>query len=92
MKRAPRGPQLGSRNADRIDAFLWLQVLKQGFHGGSVVKNPPANAGDAGSIPDEEDTLEKEMATHSSIVAWEIPWTAEPGGFSQWGHSRVRQS
>ena len=73
MKRAPQGPQLGSRNADRIDAFWWLQVLKQGFHGDSVVKIPPANAGDAGSIPDEKDTLEKEMATHSSIVAWEIP-------------------
>ena len=28
----------------------------------------------------EEDTLEKEMATHSSILAWEIPWTEEPGG------------
>ena len=51
MKGAPQGTQLGSRHADRIDAFLWLQVLKQGFHGGSVVKNPPANAGVAGSIP-----------------------------------------
>ena len=51
MKGAPQGTQLGSRNADRIDAFLWLQVLKQGFHGGSVVKNRPAKAGDASSIP-----------------------------------------
>ena len=45
-----------------------------------VVKNLPANAGDAGSIPGLEDPLEKEMATHSSIVAWEIPRTEEPGG------------
>ena len=37
---------------------------------GSVVKNPPANAGDAGSTPDP---LEEEMATHSSILAWKIP-------------------
>ena len=33
-----------------------------------------------------EDPLEEEMATHSSIVAWRIPWTKEPGGHSQWGH------
>ena len=40
-----------------------------------------------------EDPLEKEMATHSSILAWEIPWTEEPGGlYSPWGHKRVRQT
>ena len=46
-----------------------------GFPGGSVVKNLPANAGDTGyvgSIPGWEDPLEKEMATHSSILAWRI--------------------
>ncbi|MDK7068669.1 hypothetical protein QP359_09440, partial [Lactobacillus paragasseri] len=32
--------------------------------------------------------LEKEMATHSSILAWEIPWTEEPGGYSPWGHKK----
>ena len=37
------------------------------------------NAGDAGLIC-QEDPLEKEMATHSSILAWEIPWTEKPGG------------
>ena len=53
--------------------------------GGSVVKNLPANAGDPGSIPGferspgREDPQEKEMATHSSILAWEIPWTEKPG-------------
>ena len=40
-----------------------------------MVKNPPANAGDMGW----EDPLQKEMATHSSIPAWEIPSTEEPG-------------
>ena len=53
-----------------------------------VVKNPPANAGevrDAGSIPGQEDPLEKGMATHCSILAWEIPRTEEPGGYSPWG-------
>ena len=54
---------------------------KEGFSGGSVVKNLPANAGDVGLIPGLgrfpgwEDSLEKEMATHSSILAWEIQWT-----------------
>ena len=33
----------------------------------------------------QEDPLEKEMATHSSVLAWEIPWTEEPGGCSPWG-------
>ena len=46
---------------------------------GSVVKNPPDNAGDTGLIPSQEDPLEKETATHSSILAWEIPWTQELG-------------
>ena len=53
-----------------------------GFPGGSVVRNLSANAGDTGSIPEDplgEDPLEKEMAIHSSILAWEIPWTEEPG-------------
>ena len=45
--------------------------------------NLPANAGDAGSS--WEDPLEKEMATHSSILAWEIPWTEEPGGLWSMG-------
>ena len=44
-----------------------------------MIKNPPASAGDPGSIPGWEDPLEKEMATHSSNLAWEIPWTEEPG-------------
>jgi len=44
-----------------------------------VVKNPPANAQDAGLIPGWGRTLEKEIATHSSILAWEILWAEEPG-------------
>ena len=49
------------------------------FPGGSVIKSPPANAGDTGSILGQEDPMEKEMATHFSILAWEIPWTEDPG-------------
>ena len=57
-----------------------------------MVKNLPASAGD---IRDEvrslgqEDPLEKEMATHSSILAWRIPWTEEPGGLQSMGLQRV---
>ena len=37
-----------------------------------------------------EDPLEKGMATHSSIIAWRIPWTEEPGGlYSPWGHKEL---
>ena len=36
--------------------------------------------------PGWEDPLEKEMATHSSTLAWRIPWTEEPGGLHPWGH------
>ena len=40
-----------------------------------VVKSPAASAGDGGSIPGTGDSLEKEMATHSSILVWEVPRT-----------------
>ena len=56
-----------------------------GFPGHSVVKHPSANAGVG-----QEDPLEKGMATHSSILAWEIPWTEEPGGLQSVGVQRVR--
>ena len=57
-----------------------VSILRQVFADDSVVKNLLDNAGDVGSIPGSEDPLEKERATHSSILAWEIPWTKEPGG------------
>ena len=45
-----------------------------------MAKNLPANAGDVVQSLGQEDPLEKEMATHSRVLAWEIPWTEEPGG------------
>ena len=42
--------------------------------------NPPASAGDTSQALGQEDPPEKGMATHCSILAWEIPWTQEPGG------------
>ena len=59
-----------------------------GFPGSSVVKNLPANAGDVGSILGQEDLLGKKMATHSSILAWEIPWTKGPGGLQSMGSQK----
>ena len=51
------------------------------FPDGSVVKNPPANAGDTALILGVgRSPLEREMVTHSSVLACEIPWTEEPGG------------
>ena len=51
------------------------------FPGGSVVKNLPANAGDSSSIPGSgRSPGEGKMATHSSILAWTIPHTEQPGG------------
>ena len=55
-----------------------------------VVKNLPANAGDARDVDlGQEDPLEEGMATHSSILAWRIPWTEEPGGLQCMGSLRV---
>ena len=54
-----------------------------------MVRNLPDHAGatrDAALIPGQEDPLREEMATHSSILAWKIPQTEEPGGLSPWGH------
>ena len=59
-----------------------------GFPGGSVVKNLPAHTGDAGLIPGPKDPLEEEMATYSSILAWKIPWTEEPGGLQSMGSQK----
>ena len=51
-----------------------------------MVKNPPANEGDAGSILwGQDDSLEKEMATRSSILFREMPWTEEPGRLQSMG-------
>ena len=60
-----------------------------------MVKNQPANAGDirdTGSILAQEDTPEEGMATHSSILAWRIPWTEKPGGLESIGSQRVRHN
>ena len=54
-----------------------------------MVKSLRCNAGDSGSIPGSEDPLEEEMATHSSILAWKIPWTERPGGLQSVGRKEL---
>ena len=58
---------------------------------GSNGKESACSAGDLGSIPGLGRSLEKEMTTHSSILAWRIPWTEEPGGLQSMGSQRVKQ-
>ena len=50
-----------------------------------MIKNPPAKQETQVRSLDQEDPLQKEMATHSSFPAWEIPWTEEPGGLQSMG-------
>ena len=68
--------------------FFYRLALFCGFPAGSMLKNPPA----AQEIPEVrvqslgwKDPLEKEMATHCSILAWRIPWTKEPGRLPSMG-------
>ena len=71
--------------------------MQLGFPGVIILKNPPASARDTREKMQEmwvqslgqEDPLEQEMATHSSILAWRIPWTEEPGGLQSMGSQRI---
>ena len=76
--------------------LIYISVFVAGefftnFH--VVIKNPPANTEDVKDMSqslNRENPLEEEMATHSSILAWKIPWTEEPGGLQFMGSQRVR--
>ena len=75
------------------DRHIYTSVYKMVFPGGLVVKNPPANLGDTGVadlIPGSGRSLEEEMATHSSILAWKIPWAEKPGKLQSLGSQRIR--
>ena len=73
-----------------------MSLIGRASHVVLVVKNPPANAGDESDTRVQslgwEDPREEEMATHSIILAWEIPWTEEPGRLQSMGSQRVRHS
>ena len=60
--------------------FIHYCIRSVGLPGGSVGKESACNAGDIGLIPGSGRSPKEEMATHSSILAWKILWTEEPGG------------
>ena len=79
-----------------VQSYCVTQVRSTQGNGASqvalVVKNPPAMQETWVLSLDQEDPLEKGMATHSSILAWGIPWTEEPGRLQSRGSQRVRQN
>ena len=73
-----------------VQKLLFHTDFHMDFPDSSDGKASAYNAGDMGSIPGSGRSLEKETATHSSIHAWKIPWTEEPGGLQSMGSQRVR--
>ena len=73
----------------KASCVCWEWQAVKGRPGASLVtqmiKNLPANARDKSSIPGSGRSLGEGHATHSSILAWRIPWTEEPGGFQSVG-------
>ena len=66
------------------------EMVTMDFPGGSDGKASAYDKGDPGSIPGLGRSLEKEMATHSSILAWKIPWMEEPVRLQSMGSQRIR--
>ena len=97
-------PKQGAGNTKQTYDFCPSQNLQssckycqsrqiRGFPGGSAVRNPPAMQELQETWVqswDQDDPLEEGMAIHSSILAWEIPWTEELGGLQSMGLQRVR--
>ena len=73
-------------------AEMGFVITHLGFPGGSAVKNTPAMWETWIRSLSWEDPLQEDMATHSSILAWRIPWTQEPGGLQSIGSQRVRHN
>ena len=83
----------GTWGCQELDTTEQLSIQQQSIPGGLVVKKiSPCQCGRHG-FPSLglEDTLEKEMATHSSIFAWDIPWTEEPGGLQSMGSQKTQR-
>ena len=82
----------GKIDSERFMLFANVYAMSMGFPGGSAVKNPPAMQETQEMLDQSlgrEDPPEKSMATHSSILAWRIPWTEEPGRLVATGSQRV---
>ena len=87
------GSRCGSRTTKSVSKIRFhidnQRSNMEGFPGSSAVKNLPANAGVAGSVPVSGRSPGEGMATHSRILAWRIPWTEEPGGLQSIRSYRV---
>ena len=77
------------KNSENFHNMMMYYILKNGFPGGSNGKESAGNAGDPVRSLGQEDPLGKGMATHSSVLAWEIPRTEEPGGLQSMGSQKV---
>ena len=67
---------------------MHLYTNLRAFLGVSVLKNLPATQETQVQSPGQEDPQDKEMATHSNILAWKIPWTEKPGGIQSMGSQK----
>ena len=76
----------------KIGALVRLIGTSWVYNVGQMVKNLPRRQETRVRSLGQEDPLEKEMAAHSSIFAWEISWTEEPGGLQSMGSQRVRHN
>ena len=74
---------------NKIEDFFWLPITDDGFPGGSNVKHLPAMRETWVRSLGWEDPEEKEMATHSSILAWKLPWMEKPGRLQSMGSQSV---
>ena len=82
-------PILPHQKGWNVNNLLLISNYLLGFPGGSAVKNLPAKPETRVWSLGQEDSLKKKMATYSSILAWEVPWTEEPGGLQSTGSQRV---
>ena len=72
--------------------MVFSVVMYVAFSGGPDGKESACDDGDQVQSLGQEDPLEKEMATHSSVLAWRIPWTEEPGRLQSMGSQGVRHN
>ena len=79
-----------NKSLDGFPFFMGLPILYGASLVTQMVKNLPAMQETLFRPWVQEDSLEKGLSTHSSILAWRIPWTEEPGGLQSMGSQRVR--
>ena len=86
------GPGVGIGEAEIQGELFNMQwgLLLGPHQGGTILNNPPAIQETQVPFLGMEDSLEKEIVTHSSILSWEISWTEEPGGLQSMGSQKTQ--